>query len=34
MTRDAMLNAQTRKERDAVRDWLRAHHIAIEDGAH
>ena len=33
MTRDAMLNAQTRKERDAVRDWLRAHQVPIEDAS-
>ena len=33
MTRDAMLNAQTRRERDAIRDWLRDHHIAIEDSS-
>ncbi len=33
MTRDAMLNAPTRGERDQVRDWLRAHHIVIEDPA-
>ncbi len=31
MTRDAVLNAQTRRERDAIRDWLRDHHIVIED---
>jgi len=33
MTRDAMLNAQTRRERDAVRDWLRGHGIPIEDAS-
>ncbi len=33
MTRDAMLNAQARRERDQVRDWLRAHNVPVEDAS-
>lgn len=33
MTRDAMLNASARRDRDAVRGWLRAHNVPIEDAS-
>lgn len=33
MTNEAMLNAPTRRALDGTRDWLRQHHIPIEDGA-
>ena len=33
MTRDAMLSASARRERDAVRDWLRTHNVPIEDAS-
>ena len=31
MTRAALLNAETRRQREAVEAWLKAHGIAIED---
>lgn len=31
MSDDKLLNAATRRDLDRVRDWLRAHHIPIED---
>src|SRR3546814_1802574 len=33
MTRDAMLQASARRERDSVREWLRAPNFPIEDAA-
>ena len=33
MTRDAMLNAAARRDRDAVREWLRGHNVPIEDAS-
>ncbi|MFC3716264.1 ankyrin repeat domain-containing protein [Luteimonas soli] len=33
MTRDATLNASARRERDAVREWLRGHNVPIEDAS-
>jgi len=33
MTRDATLTGSARRDRDAVRDWLRAHHVPVEDAS-